>query len=100
MGGRGPLIPDVRDGLDTMGTQILTLEECQKSCNEYSDCNLISFQPYHNYCWLHSKDEACDDSPCDWTAGLYVYMKNCGNFFDICFVFKISLVIEKFFKNF
>ena len=77
MGGRGTLIPGVGDG---WGTQILSLEECKKSCDEYSDCNVISFQAAYNYCWLHSKDEACDDSPCDWGDGFRVYMKNCGNY--------------------
>ena len=78
MGGRGTLIPGVGDG---WGTQILSLEECQKSCDEYSDCNVISFQAGYNYCWLHSKEQACDDSPCDWGAGFFVYMKNCGKYF-------------------
>ena len=66
---------------DAWGTQILNLKECQRSCDEQSGCNSISWRSGHNYCWLWNKDDVCDDTRCDWIAGHYHYEKNCGNYF-------------------
>ena len=64
--------------------QYLTLEACQKTCDNTSDCNAISRNSRDDRCFLKYKKDACEDRPCPWgqndARDWNFYWKTCGNF--------------------
>ena len=82
-----PLLDDSR--------QYLSLEECQRSCDETSSCNAISWNSRDNRCFLKSKLDSCQDWPCDWgrmdAIDWNFYRKNCRNYFCFLSYSKVQL---------
>ena len=76
MGEGKPLRTDIR--------QYLTLEACQKTCDNTSDCNAIAWNSRDDRCFLKYKKDACEDRPCPWNRtdarDWNFYWKTCGNF--------------------
>ena len=65
-------------------TQYLTLEACQKTCDNTSDCNAIAWNSRDYRCFLKHKKDACEDRPCAWgrndARDWHSYWKTCGNY--------------------
>ena len=80
--------PDGKKGVSGNGVtlldgklQILSLENCKRSCDDTPDCNAVQWNPKDDKCFLKHKVNACDDTFIDGEIWGTFHWRNCGKYY-------------------
>ena len=80
--------PDGKKGFSENGValmdnkrQILSLENCKRSCDDTPDCNAVQWNFKGSKCYLKHKENACDDTFVDGEIWGNFYWRNCGKYY-------------------